>query len=60
MQIRGANSNLISTKLSKCKYSNQTSHVLLHTGDIDARINPQSAVRNVLTTIEESMKVQEF
>ena len=45
--------------MNECKGASDTSHVFLHTGDIDVRSNPHSAVNSVLKTIDKAMKVFE-
>jgi len=51
----GMRSDQLCDKLKYCKGTKYTSHVFLHNGDIDARNNPQNAVKSVIRTIDKAM-----
>ena len=52
-----APSREIRHKLSSCDGPDYASHIFLHTGDIDVRNTPGTAVQEMIDTIDEAMKV---
>ncbi len=50
-------SNGITDRIDSCKDTEDTSHVVLHTGDIDVRTNPKNAFTAVLKVIDRVLEV---